>query len=184
MKKISRSQLRKIVMAEAGRWMSTPKQRQPRVFNPPPAEPGYGQIHYPSSGEEAEEEGAEAYYRGPGPYSDVGTHHFGEIGRSHRGVAPEAGDALQPSQRPGLDIDMSTLLDEVPPVEEPDPYGLSDVDDENTPGYDGPINEKKEKAKKSDYWYQGSLRKDYKHDDEWFNIGGFLYDDEDEDTEY
>ena len=51
---------------------------------------GYGQINYPPGyppGEEEEEE-EEGYYSGPGPHSDIGVHHGGEIGRSHRGEAP------------------------------------------------------------------------------------------------
>jgi hypothetical protein len=181
-------------MTEVGRWMSTPPLRQPRVFNAPPAE------------------GADSHYR-----------------------ASDASDSLRPSRRPGVDIDMSTLLDEVPPEEEQtdeppffagelakrtvgpweremstksqgqDPYAdfhrrnalarASQRGKKPLPtGYDGPITEDKEKeylgvqspseGKVSDYWYNGSLRKDYKHDDEWFNIGGFLHDDEDEETEY
>ena len=69
---------------------------------------GYGQINYPAGyppGEEEEEE-EEGYYSGPGPHSDIGVHHGGEIGRSHRGEAPGH------SRFTGGQIDIEPMSDE------------------------------------------------------------------------
>jgi len=151
MKKLSRKQLRSLVMTEAGRWMSTPQRRHPRTFNAPPPDPAVD-IDMDTDVEDVPPEFEEDY-------------------------GAELGGGM--SSKDYYAALRKQWEEETAP--EPDPHAAFYHEKHKSPGmFSGPITEDKEeylkspdipKGKKSDYWYLGSVNDEYKHDDYWANIG-------------